>query len=211
MNSYHIRSMSEEEHSLYREHCFSEGKLRTICKVSGEQYLLWLFPMVVVVVVLGMIYENINIKIYIITAYVYLIIAGLVTALRYFKERRTVEAMQEQSNAIYNEFEKRKVESCDLHINCAYLLEEEEDEGPTFVLEVDDENIILLSEHGNYQVDSLVPGDHVEVIRLPESKKVIAKYWSGTPISIKKIISRQYINVDWIEGEFINRPSNLNL
>jgi hypothetical protein len=204
--SYRTREMNAKEKQLQKEYCYYEDKIRTLLKVVGEQFILWLFLMLLVYAVLETIYATIKVMSLILMLIVYLFISVLGAVVRYNKERKVVLAMQNQSKPIYEEFRRGKAESCEIHIVAADKLEEKEDEGPTYILNIGDNNLIILCEHGKIKDDTFTPGNVAEVVRLPESKRVIAAYWSGSPVKISKTIEVQYLNSlyeKWIEGDII--------
>ena len=212
MYSYELRIMKPDEKNLCKEYCYFENKIHTFIKVFGEQILFWLVLVFFIYVAFKLVLIHINIAVHIlmIVSYVIGVIVGI--KLRYAKERKIILAMQNQSSPIYQEFQNNKAESCKFKIKNAYKLEEKEDEGPTFVLDIGENNILVLSEHGKYKDDSNVPGDNVEVVRLPESKKIIATYWSGNPVSVTKTIKGEYLNQlssHWSEGNILK--SNVGL
>jgi hypothetical protein len=209
MNAYHIRGMTEDEKAIQKEHCYSERKLKTLLKVLEEQILLWLFPILLLLIIWVIFLQDYleSFQFYIILIVVYLIAVLIGSRIRYIKERQTVISMEKQSEPILEEFRIGQVETCKFQVHGAFILEEIEDEGPTYILDVGNDKLVVICEHGEFVNNKSTHGDTVEIIRLPKSKRILATNWSGSPVAILRIINKQVLEKlceGWREGDILS-------
>lgn len=208
MYEYHSRPMNSLETCLQKHICYSESRIKTGARVAQEQFLLWLFPTLLLLVI-WRIYGSAFLPErtgYLSLTVFYLTCAIIGSLARLFKERRTAVLMENQSLPIKEEFRIGQVETCEFRVSKAFLLHECEDEGPTYILDVGDNLYTIINEHGTIIACSRTPGDSVEIVRLPTSKRILATNWSGDPLPIAQTISAQVLKLKvyiWKEGDII--------
>lgn len=187
-----LRVMSEVEKAMRNELCYFETSYKPLYKVVEEQVLLWLFPIVLLLIVWKST-EVITLPTYLgyaILALLYVFSVSLGTWIRFRNERKTAYLMEEQSKSILEEFRLGLVESLQFNFQRAYLVEEVDDEGPLFVLEIEKDQYTIFDGHGKIGDRSSTPGNTIEVTRLPTSKRILDMKWSGQPIMISRMIDK---------------------
>jgi hypothetical protein len=216
MYTYNTRSMTPHERSLQKEVCYSEPQTKTMMRIVQEQFLLWLFPTVLLLAIWRMV-GSAMLSIgqgYVLLAVFYVVSAVVGVGLRYRNERRTATLMEKQSEPITEEFRTGQVEACEFQVSRAFILSEHEDEGPTYILDIGSDMYTIIGEHGNKDTYSNTPGNIVEVVRLPVSKRILTVNWSGDPLSITQMISEQSFHQkvqDWKEGDVVEMKDRFEI
>jgi hypothetical protein len=209
MDTYHSRDMNQEEKNFQKELCYFEERKKTLFKVLAEQVVLWLFLLLLILVITEKYkpFQMNNYHRYGLLALIYLCAVFVGSSFRYLKERKDVELVEKQSGSIREEFDIGKVEACKFQVHKAFLLQEIEDEGPTYVLEVGENKLIVVCEHGKINNNEKIPSSIVEIIRLPKSKRVIATKWSGHRLKISGTMDKQLLEKskhNWKEGDILS-------
>jgi hypothetical protein len=208
--------MTPYERSLQKEVCYSESQTKTMKRIAREQFLLWVFPTVLLLAILRMAGSAmLSIRQgYSLLAVFYVVSSVVGIGLRYRNERRTVTLMEKQSEPITEEFQTGQVEACEFQVSRAFILSEYEDEGPTYILDIGSNMCTIIGEHGDKDTYSSTPGDIVEVVRLPVSKRILAVNWSGSPLSITHMISDQSFHQrvqDCREGDVVEMKDRFEI